>query len=346
MSIYDLAEMKKVSLRQMMDFTSDVNPLGPSSKARHAARKAIKTLGLFPDEKIRYLRRYISRQEGINEAMVIFGHGSTHLFDVLLGTLRPTVVGISSPFQERYGDLFAKHAISIRPYPLSAANGYALDVTKFLKDTEGVDMLSVSNPHDISGNVLSADNLARLVAEAENRDMSLVINESYSGFVDVSSPVANVVASRNSIILRTFSLFHGLAGLRLGYGIASNALLERMSAAMGRCPINEVAPHAAIASLRDKGHMKRTRRFVAEEKAYFLERLKGIEGLECIDTACNFLLLKLGKEHDGLAGMLLKKNMVINEYQDGDGNLLIKLPVKTRRMNARFLRTFQAFLRG
>ena len=75
-SSYDYAENKGLSLRQVMDFTNSANLLGPSNKAKYAARKAIKNLEYFPDEKVRYLKRFICKREHVGEENIIFGHGS------------------------------------------------------------------------------------------------------------------------------------------------------------------------------------------------------------------------------------------------------------------------------
>ena len=75
MNIHDYAESRKLNLRQIMDFTSDVNPIGPSSKAKHAIRKGAKDLIFPPDEKLRYLRRYICKKEQVGEENILFGQG-------------------------------------------------------------------------------------------------------------------------------------------------------------------------------------------------------------------------------------------------------------------------------
>ncbi len=82
MDIYDYAEAKGVSTRQVLDFTLPANPLGPSAKAKHAMRKALKASDLPPDPRTRYLRGFIARKERIPPENILFGHGSTQILNL------------------------------------------------------------------------------------------------------------------------------------------------------------------------------------------------------------------------------------------------------------------------
>ena len=89
MNIYDYAEAKGVSTRQVLDFTFPANPLGPSAKTKHAMRKALKVSDLPPDPRTRYLRSFIAREERIQPENILFGHGSTQILDLILVSLKP-----------------------------------------------------------------------------------------------------------------------------------------------------------------------------------------------------------------------------------------------------------------
>jgi histidinol-phosphate/aromatic aminotransferase/cobyric acid decarboxylase-like protein len=345
MDLYDAAEGKKCSIRQVYDFTTGVNPLGPSGKARHGARKVIKRLDLFPDERNRYLRRLICREEGLSEEQVVFGNGSTGLLDGLLELVKPSLVAVLAPLSFRRVSLLERRGITIRPYPLRLSAKGTPSLEELMAQMDDADMIMIPNPHDVLGTVMPADDLEGLVSLAANRNKVVVIDEAYRGYVDLPSPLRRVVDARQAVIVRTFSLFHGLAGLRIGYAMGHEVVISRLSETLGPCSLNAVASEGALASLKEKGQRARTDRFIAGEKAYFLKALHGVAGVECVDTACNFLLLKTGTEPGRLAEGFRNRNILIHEYLDEEGHPFIWLPVKSRRLNALFVRGLRSLLR-
>jgi threonine-phosphate decarboxylase len=346
MDLYDCAELKKSPLGQIRDFTTGVNPLGPSGKARNGARKVIKRLDLFPDERSRYLRRLICREEGIGEETVVFGSGSTGLLDGLLELVKPAVVGVLSPLSPHRTDLIERRGIAIRRYSVPTWEARTPGPEELMMQLDDADMIIIPNPHDVLGRVMPADDLEGLVNLAANRNKVVVIDEAYRGFVDFPSPVRRVVDSGQAVIVRTFSLFHGFAGLRIGYAIGHDLIIGRLRETLTPGSLSSAAQEGALASLREKGHRARTDRFVSGEKAYFLKALKGTAGVECIDTACNFLLLRTGSNPGRLSEDLLKRNILIQEYTDEDGHSFIWLPIKSRKLNALFVRNLRYVLKA
>ncbi len=346
MNIYDYAETKKLPLNRVLDFTSAANPLGPSGKAKHAARKAVRSLDLFPDDEARLLKRLISRLEKVDEDMVVVGGGSTGILDSLLRLVKPRVVAVLSPLSASRRRLLEDHGIIIKTVPLDESRGYALDCEKLVRETGDAHMLIVPNPHDICGSLVSGADMAALVDETAKRGQTLLIDEAYFGFADVASSVRGLIDVGQTLVLRSFSVFHGLAGLRLGYAMGSKSIVERVAPFMSPSGVNAIAIAAGLASLRDQSFIRRTRRFIAGEKEYLIGAMKKIDKVECLDTPCNFLVLRFGEEGPEIAGRLRQKRILVDEYADALGRSIIRLPVKSRKLNAFFVRSLRAALKG
>ncbi len=327
-----------------MDFTNSANLLGPSNKAKYAARKAIKNLEYFPDEKVRYLKRFICKREHVGEENIIFGHGSTHLLNVLLQELKPKVMSIPSPISNRYKEIFSKHNVKVNPFPLEEENSFSLDVGKFIQDVESADVVILPHPHDITGTIIPSEDLGELIERADKLDKTFIIDEAYVEFTELVSPVKLVIESRASLIIRTFSVFHALAGLRIGYGIGPAHFIQKISDVLNAHEINAIAPSAALASLRDAGYRRRTLQFLREEKAYVMGKLTNVRGIKVFDTPCNFLLLNIEKEYSDLKGLFLKNNMLIDEFIDDRKRRYIKMPLKKHKFNARFIKTLKRII--
>jgi len=339
LDIHDYAGVNKISLRRINDFTTGVNPLGPSGQAKHAIRKIVRSLDIFPDESLRYLTEYLARTEGIDKDCLLFGAGSTHLLGVLLKAVGPAAVGVLSPIPERLEKILRLHDVEVKPVPVEAERGFSVDAGKLRELMGRVDMMILSRPHEITGAVIPDEEMGLLIAEADRLGKVLVIDEAYRDYTAVASPLRQAAASRSTVVLRTFSLYHALAGLRLGYGAGSPVLIEKMKRVLSSSPVNGLAPRAAMASLKDDGFRKRTLEFIKEEKTYFRKKLGGSEVISLIDTPCNFVLLSLQGDLDSLRKSFMERNILVDGFPGEEGVVYLRLPVKRHKADAFFMRT-------
>jgi histidinol-phosphate/aromatic aminotransferase/cobyric acid decarboxylase-like protein len=346
LDIYDYADARKISLRRVNDFTTGVNPLGPSSKARHAIRKEVRGLDVYPDESIRYLTGYLSKVEGVERNNLVFGAGSTHLLEVLLRVARPGVAGVISPCSPRLEKTLQLHGVETRLITVDEEHGFSIEAEKLCEVMGNVDMMILSRPHDMTGAVIPDEGLDLLITESDRLGKILVIDEAYRDYTDVASPLKRAIASRSTLVLRTFSLYHGLAGLRLGYGAGPSRLVDEMNTVRPASLVNGPALHSAITSLKDEGFRTRTLKFIEEEKTYFRQKLYGNKSVRLIDTPCNFVLLALHGDLEGLRKNFLERNILADGFSGREGMVYLWLPVKRHKANAFFMRTLRRITGG
>lgn len=340
MNVYDRAEEKHVSVRQIIDFTLAANPIGPSAKAKNAVRKAVKTISLFPDPEARYLRRFISRTEHVAPENIVFGHGSTPILNALLARLKPKRAAIPSPVPPHYLELLQKHDAEAMGFSLGHEDHSSwTNMQDIMSHPDGIDMLVLPNPHTLTGNVLPAGHLGDVIEKFEGMGKTVILDETLAGFAETPSFAERIARSGNALILRSFSLFHSLAGVRLGYAIGSPEVIAAITADFGLNPVNSIAAAAALASLRDTGFYKRTSDFVRAEKKYLLGKMGRLEGVQAFDTPCNFLLVKIEKQIPEIEKRFLERNIMVTTFRDTHGDDYIRLPVRRHPQNARFAKT-------
>jgi threonine-phosphate decarboxylase len=344
MDIHDYAELKGVSISRLMDFTSDTNPFGPSNKAKNSVRKNVKHLGYAPDRESRYLRRLICAIEGIGEEEIAIGPDPVYILSALLEMTCPKTALVPSPVSDAYKELLEEQNTAIEPFHLNGEKGFTFDTGRFIKTIKDVDLILIPNPHDMVGTCLSPDDLVPVISQAAAMKKILVIDETNRDFTDVPSPAKELTRSERSIALRSFSTFYGLAGFRLGYAIGSGELIRNIKNYLGHFPVNPLAEAAAIASLRDKGYRKRTLAYIKEEKRFIQNSLAGVDQIECIDTPCSFLLLKLHEQIANLRDAFLKRRIIVRDFTDRNGSRYIRLPVRKHGWNAGFIRTLKNIL--
>ena len=344
MDIHDYVEKEKISLRKVLDLTLLTNPLGPSNKAKNAMRAALKTVSQFPDPDTRHLRRYIARKEHIGPENILFGHGSTQLLELILATFRPHRVLIPAPLLTHHAYALQRAGTEASPFLLNRGPAFSLDVDRLMASIDGADMLLIPNPHAMTGALIPLPILRAVIDRIEGSGTMLVLDEGLIEFTEGKSPFDWAVQSRNLLILRSFSLYHGLAGLRLGYVVGGASLLVLLAGAGRQGPVNAVAAAAAISSLRDKGFRERANEFIRVEKAYLIDRLGRIAGVEVTDTPCPFVLVRLQMSPSDLKKRLEERHILVEAFEDELG-LVVRVPVRRHRENARFAKTLFRMIR-
>jgi threonine-phosphate decarboxylase len=344
-SVYDYAEQKSVSTRQIIDFTLLTNPLGPSEKAKHAMRKAIREVGTPPDAEARYLRRYIARKEQVESQNILFGNGSTQLLELLIVASKPRKVIVPDPLPSSYAQLLGRHGVESVPIAFTRGDSCSIDVESIAARFPEVDLILVPSPHCLTGVTIPVPTLLDLAEKLEGSDKLLVIDETLIEYTEAASPVERAALSRNLVILRSFSFFYSLAGLPLGYFIANSQIVNMVRSALEPGPVSNVACAGALASLRDSGYRKRAAAYLRAEKTYMKDKLRGLGGVKVVDTACSFILLEFDETVLELETQLRKRNILVEKLACDKGSVYLRVPMRRHRDNARFAKTLVRFVR-
>ena len=336
--------MKKTRAGKPLDFTLITNPIGPSNKARHAMRRAIKTVHYRPDGEAQFLTRYLCNKEGVAAEQILLGHGSSHILTLLMQALKPRSILVPSPFPQAYPELLQKQGAEIRPFPLDRASGFEFDTQEFKAHWRDAEAALILNPHNPTGTSVPERDVIDLIETSERLGRLLIIDETLGEFTDSASPARRAAEAGHVLILRTFSWYHALVGLRLGYAIGHPALLDKLRSCMDPWPVNGIALAAALASLKDKGYRRRTAEFLAAEKAYVLKKLGGLTGARLQVTPWGFLI-QVQPTIPNVKQLFFEKGILVEAYFATQGVEYVAFPLRSRPQNAQFLRVLQRILR-
>jgi histidinol-phosphate aminotransferase len=279
----------------VIKLASNENPLGPSPAALAAMRQAISQVHLYPDGNAFYLKQKLAAQLGITPAHLTLGNGSNELIEFVgHALLRPGADVVVSQY------CFAVYPIVTRLFGANLitvpARQYGHDLPAMLHAiTANTRIVFVANPNNPTGTRATADAVLRLV-EAVPDDILLVMDEAYVEYLDDPTDLLPFVRANqrpNLLLLRTFSKIHGLAGLRLGYGIGHPALIAALEKIRQPFNLNAVAQAAALAALDDTGHQEHTR---ANNRVGMAQLEQGLNqlGRAYIPSAANFILAHVG----------------------------------------------------
>ena len=277
----------------VIKLSSNETPHGPSPKAKQAYREAAETLDRYPDGSSTVLRRAIGARFGLNPDHIICGCGS----DEVLHLLSQAYLG---PGDEA---IFTEHGFLVYKIVTLAAGATPVIVpeTNFCADVDAIlakvtpktRIVFLANPNNPTGTYLGFDEIRRLHAGLPS-NVLLVLDAAYAEYVkrnDYEAGIELVATTSNTVMTRTFSKIHGLAGARVGWGYCPADVAQMLNRIRGPFNVSGPGMVAAVAALEDREHESKS---VAhnDEWLHWLKREITALGLDVTDSVCNFLLVR------------------------------------------------------
>lgn len=326
----------------IIKLASNENPLGPSPRAVAAMQRILPHLHLYPDGNAFYLKQRLAGGLGLRPDQVILGNGSNEIIEFVgHAVMRPDAEVVVSQYCFAIYPIIAR-MMGARVTTVPARN-YGHDLPAMLQAvTPATTAVFVANPNNPTGTLASPEALREFV-DAVPSHVLLVVDEAYFEFLDEPLdllPRIREETQPNLLLMRTFSKIHGLAGLRLGYGMGSAGLVAALEKVRQPFNINALAQAAALAALEDREHLDRTRANNRDGLA-FLSRELSAAGLEVVPSAANFVLVKVG-EGDRFFRELQAQGIIVRPMGGYGLPEFIRISVGTPAENERCL----AALRG
>jgi histidinol-phosphate aminotransferase len=197
----------------------------------------------------------------------------------------------------------------------------------------------IANPNNPTGTLVGQDAIDRFMEKVPEH-VVVIFDEAYYEFLDTPPDTLKYVREgRNVVIMRTFSKIQGLAGLRIGYGLAPKPLAEILQKTRQPFNANSIAMAGALAGLQDDEHQEKTKQITDEGRALF-EKTFAEMGLEYVPSYANFVMVKVG-DGDALFQSMLKKGVIVRAMRAYKLPEWIRVSIGTAEENARFLNVFR-----
>lgn len=286
-------ELAALGLESVVDFSASCNPLGASPAVREALRGL--DLSRYPDDECGALRRAIGEAVGQAPERIVVGNGSVELIWLLANAyLRPgdtaAVVGPTFGEYARAARIAGAHVAEFRAREEDAFRVRLDDLLAFVRN-DAPRVLFLCNPNNPTGAYLRRNAVGRI--KETLADGLLVVDEAYLSFVEEPESLLDMVGD-DLVLVRSLTKDHGLAGLRLGYCVGGDRVVEALHKVRPPWSVNAAAQAAGLAALADGEHLARAREAVGEAKAYLTREL-GALGLTVVPSAANFLLVRVGQ---------------------------------------------------
>jgi histidinol-phosphate aminotransferase len=334
---------RELGIEGAVKLASNENPLGPSPKAVAAVREAASRMHRYPDGTAFRLRHALARRLEVAPEQLVFGCGCDELLELVAKAfLGPGDEAVFAwPSFAMYPIVVqGMGATSVR-VPLDAAMDHDLPAMA-AAITSRTRVVFVCNPNNPTGTSIGAAALERFVAALPD-DVVLVLDEVYFEYArrpDFPNGIDLVRRRPGTLVMRTFSKLYGLAGARVGYGVADPELAGWLDRARHPFNLNLLAEEAALAALGDDEHVARTLRS-AHEGADFLRGELAALGLETWPTDTNFVLARSGA---GVYERLLREGVIVRPMAGFGLPEHVRITIGTRAENERLVAALRSVL--
>ena len=330
----------------IVKFGANVNPLGLSVSVKKAIGENIDLFSSYPDRDYVSLRNTIAEYCRIPAEFILPGNGSSELISLLIQERAPKHTLILGPTYSEYSRELSFSGSTQEYYHLREERNFTLDVDDLCKTLEkDYDFLIICNPNNPTSSAILQDDLRKLIAFCAERNIFVMIDETYVEFAPDINAVTAVTLTReftNLMVLRGVSKFYAAPGMRLGYGITGNReFLAKMREKQTPWSLNSLGAFAGEKMFLDHDYFCRTRDLILGERDRMETELKKLTTFKVYPAYANFILLKIQKNGLTSADVFescIKKGLMIRDcssFQCLDGEFVrfcIMMPEDNTRL--------------
>ncbi len=334
---------------EVIDFSASVNPLGYPDSVRRVILERFNDILNYPDSECTNLRKTIAEKYLCNTSNVIIGNGSNELFHLIPRALKPKQGAVLQPtFSEFKDALYNANVNIIEIINDSTSLKFNLSDSKLKDFREGVVFLC--NPNNPTGQLVTKEEILEFAKYYPKR--LIVVDEAFIDFVEEEKEFTVIKEARsmeNLIVVRSLTKFYGFPGLRLGYLVACESVINNLLRFKEPWTVNSLAQVAGQVAINDKEFAFNTRRFVSSEKMFLYEGLSKIKELYPFYPSANFILIRIGNDELtslNLHDLLIKDKIIIRDCSNfiGLSDKYFRVAVRTRDENKRLLSALKGIM--
>jgi histidinol-phosphate aminotransferase len=344
-----IKQAEKESGVKCIKMASNENPFGPSPRALEAIQQAAGEINLYPDNEVSELRARLAQAHGVQPANIVVTAGSTSLLDVIARTvLEPGLKAITSERSFIVYPIVTKLAgAELVQVPMND-DTFDLDAIAAAVDDK-TRVVFLANPNNPTGTMAIAAEIDRFFDKLPH-DVLVVLDEAYADFAqdftrrrggqEYSHSLDYVKQNRPVMVLRTFSKAHGLAGVRVGYGIGPVELVATLSRVRTAFMVSAVAEAAAIAALEDRAHLTKSIENNAAGAEWLMSQLREM-GYKPVETWANFIYVDVGEDSVAVAKRMQAAGVIIRPLSVWGAKTAIRVSIGTPEQNAAFVKALK-----
>lgn len=337
---------RELGVSRVIKMSSNENALGPSPLALEAIKKEASKTHRYPDGSGYYLRQALSEKFKVRFSNLILGNGSTDLVEIIARTyLEPqsnTVTADQSFIMYKIATL----AMNANCNPVPTKN-YAYDLEAILRViNQNTRIIFIANPNNPTGTMISKVEMDHFLNSVP-ANVLVVLDEAYIDYVDredFPNGLSYLEKFPNVIVLRTFSKVYGLAGIRIGYGIACEEIINDLNRVRSPFNTNVLAQAAALAALQDTEHVRKSKESARQELAFLEEEFVKMN-VPFVPSVTNFIFLPILNAVK-IYELLLREGIIVRPMQSFNLQEGLRITLGRHEENVAFLEAFKKAYRS
>jgi len=329
------------SIDELLDFSANINPLGPPVAVRAVLRAYAEGRDVehYPEPGLPDLHAALARARGVGTESIVVHAGSAALFDAIFRSLAPQRIGIPIPAFAEYRRAADAGGIPVHTLALDPRSSEPFDPTRIAAwiRAERVDTVVLTNPHNPLGFAVARDVLLGLI-DASPQTI-FVIDEAFADYDESGSLAADAARHPRIIVVRSLTKFYAMPNLRVGYAVARTERARAIARFVPAWPVSGIAATAAIAALGDAAYATRTRAANAAARSALCDDLSAT-GVRVLRAAANFLTFETDRVSERRAQLLARDGILIRDCSSFAGlpaDRYARVAVRTPAENARLL---------
>lgn len=331
----------------VIDFSVNINPLGVPEKLVTKLKKSIDKLDSYPEIDGLNAREIISKHISISKKNIILGNGATELIYLFAKAFDLEKVLIIEPTFTEYERAFNMNNSKVYHFETRERDNFKVDIQSLVTQIKSIkpDLIVMCNPNNPTGVFTDLDDFNSVIDSLKTMGCMLFVDESFIDFTDKESYISKI-DELDVFLLRSMTKLYAVPGLRIGYGLGSEYIIDKLNQYKEPWTINSLALDSVELLLNDSDYLRETEAWYRSEKEFLKLELKKIDDLKIYESEGNFLLCRLKKlKSKQLKDFLLSKGIYIRTCEDfyGLDESFIRLAVRTHRENLSLLNSLYNF---
>lgn len=333
---------------QMLDFSANINPLGPPARVMNLLKEQLDTILHYPDPAQRLLKKKLAEKNNVTPEQIVIGNGAAECMALVILGLQPKTVGIVYPCFSEYEQLAKSFGANIKMCWGKQEHDFQPDMQELLQLVKETDLVFLGQPNNPTGVLYSREELIQLAEQAQKHDTYLVIDEAFIDFLPVKTEftlLPDLEKFNQVILIRSMTKFYAIPGLRLGYAISQPELIFKLQRKQVTWSVNQLALIAGEACLAEHKYEEQTIALIQEQRSYLKQSIEESLGWFVFPGQANFQLVRLP---DGLTAAELqwemgKKGILIRSCSMYPGLTEhdFRIAVRTKLENDRLIQAFK-----
>jgi histidinol-phosphate aminotransferase len=337
---------KEIGAKRWIKLASNENLLGPSPKALEAIRKELPTIYMYPDGPCSVLREALAQKFSLPEKRIVISNGADNLILMIANAFvnegdEVIMADPTFPVYTNVTQIMGGKVIKVK------LKDYTHDLDGMLKKVDRkTKLVFVCNPNNPTGTTISQESFNWFLARLPER-IIVILDEAYGDFVEdpfYPNGLDYIKARKQVIVLRTFSKVYGLAGLRIGYALGREDLVDCLYQVRDPFPVHRLAQVAAVAALNDQDHAVRSIQMVYEGKRYLYKELEKM-GLIYVPSQANFIFIGFERNSNEVFQALLTEGIIIRPGKTWGYPTCARVTIGRMEDNQRFIKALKKILK-